>query len=65
MSAQLDDDAVVVAMMNALLLLMNIYIDEEIPKQEQLTEKMRYSRFLFWLRNRHMRAKVKEASDGT
>lgn len=56
---QADDTALV---MNALLLLMDIYINEAVPEPERLTEKMRFSRFLFWLRQRHMTATAKETA---
>jgi hypothetical protein len=54
MNTKADNDILMVAMMNMLLLLMDIYITEEIPKREQLTERLRYNKFLFWLRKRHL-----------
>lgn len=65
MSVVMNDDAAVV-MMNALLLLMDIYIAEKIPEPEQFTEKVRYSKFLFWLRQRYMAATTaaKETTNG-
>jgi hypothetical protein len=41
MNTKADNDILMVAMMNMLLLLMDIYITEEIPKREQLTERLR------------------------